>query len=167
MLTAARRPNFCKKHARDGTINLGKKCAHEGCSKVPSYAVPGTRTRTFCAEHAPDGMVPLFDKKRDRPAPTHQSSRANYPRRLAGMSTRLRTHNSVFEHAESSSMAAGRCTRAGGKRARPTAEDREVPRVSDAVKGEAVEHMPTDDGERSSLELHNGGDGEARGFASV
>lgn len=40
-----------------------RKCAQQGCSKVPSYGNAGTKKREFCSGHAKEGMVNLNSKK--------------------------------------------------------------------------------------------------------
>ena len=44
-------------------INVCKKCRTEGCNKVPSFGVAGTKTAEYCAQHAPDGMVDVKSRK--------------------------------------------------------------------------------------------------------
>ena len=40
-----------------------KKSRTEGCGKLPSYGVAGTKTVEYCAQHAPDGMVDVKCRK--------------------------------------------------------------------------------------------------------
>ncbi|CAN0079858.1 unnamed protein product [Ascophyllum nodosum] len=41
-----------------------RKCKTEGCGKIPSFAVAGTRTGEYCAHHSKNGMVDVRTKKR-------------------------------------------------------------------------------------------------------
>ena len=48
----------------DGMVNVcSTKCRTEGCGKVPSFGVAGTKTPEYCARHAPDGMVNVKRRK--------------------------------------------------------------------------------------------------------
>ena len=40
-----------------------RKCRTEGCGKIPSFEVAGTKTTKYCARHALDGMVNVRSKK--------------------------------------------------------------------------------------------------------
>ncbi|CAN0174768.1 unnamed protein product [Ascophyllum nodosum] len=40
-----------------------RKCRTEGCVKIPSYGVGGTKTAEYCAQHAPDEMVDVKSRK--------------------------------------------------------------------------------------------------------
>ena len=49
---------YSARHALDGMVNVKKrKCGTEGCGKIPSFGVAGTKTTKYCAQHARDGMV--------------------------------------------------------------------------------------------------------------
>ena len=44
------KPEFCSRHARDGTINICKKaCEHEECMAQRSFGVEGSKKREFCS----------------------------------------------------------------------------------------------------------------------
>ena len=40
-----------------------RKCRTEGCGKIPSFGVAGTKTAEYCAQHALDGMVDIMSRK--------------------------------------------------------------------------------------------------------
>ena len=41
-----KRAEFCAQHAREGFVNvLGARCTHQGCSKRPTFGVPGQKVR--------------------------------------------------------------------------------------------------------------------------
>ena len=40
-----------------------RKCRNEGCSKIPSFGVPGTKSAEYGKQNAPDGMINLCSKK--------------------------------------------------------------------------------------------------------
>ncbi|CAM9951944.1 unnamed protein product, partial [Ascophyllum nodosum] len=40
-----------------------RKCRTEGCGKLPSFEVAGTKTVEYCAQHAPEEMVDVKSKK--------------------------------------------------------------------------------------------------------
>ena len=51
-------------HASDGMVNANRrKCRAEGCGKMPSLWVAGTKNVEYCAQHAPDGMINVKSRK--------------------------------------------------------------------------------------------------------
>ena len=55
---------YCSRHALDGMVAVkNRKCRTEGCGKIPSFGVAGTKTKEYCSQHAPDGMVDVKSKK--------------------------------------------------------------------------------------------------------
>ena len=55
---------YCAQHALEGMVNVhSRSCRTEGCGKVPSFGVAGTRTVEYCAQHAREGMVDFKSKK--------------------------------------------------------------------------------------------------------
>ena len=40
-----------------------KKCRTEGCGKIPSFGVAGTKMAEYCAHHAPGGMINVRSRK--------------------------------------------------------------------------------------------------------
>ena len=55
---------FCSQHAPDGMVDVkSRKCRTEGCGKIPSFGVAGTKTVEYCLQHATDGMVDVKRRK--------------------------------------------------------------------------------------------------------
>ena len=49
---------------KDGMINVvSKSCAHNSCTKRPSYGVAGSRKAEYCSQHASDGMIDVVRKR--------------------------------------------------------------------------------------------------------
>ena len=49
---------YCTQHAPDGMVNVRYRlCTTEGCSKIPSFRMAGTKTAEYCTQHAPGGMA--------------------------------------------------------------------------------------------------------------
>ena len=49
---------------RGGMVDVkSRKCRTEGCDKLPSFGVTGTKTVEYCAQHAPEGMVNVKNRK--------------------------------------------------------------------------------------------------------
>ena len=50
---------YCGQHALEGMVDVkNRKCRTEGCGKLPSFGVAGTKkTREYCTQHAVEGMV--------------------------------------------------------------------------------------------------------------
>ncbi|CAM9615336.1 unnamed protein product [Laminaria digitata] len=45
-------------------VNVVKRrCAHDSCTKQPTFGLEGSRTATYCRQHAEEGMVPVFYKR--------------------------------------------------------------------------------------------------------
>lgn len=42
------------------------KCAHQGCTKVPSFGVAGSKKGELCSGHAQQGMSSTYMRKRAR-----------------------------------------------------------------------------------------------------
>ena len=42
---------------------VSKRCGHEGCTKHPSFGMPGDRTATRCAAHKLEGMENIKSKR--------------------------------------------------------------------------------------------------------
>ncbi|CAN0181085.1 unnamed protein product [Ascophyllum nodosum] len=40
-----------------------RKCRVEGCGKVPSFGVAGTKMAQYCAQHAPGEMENVMSRK--------------------------------------------------------------------------------------------------------
>ena len=40
-----------------------KRCAHNGCTKYPSYGETGTKRAEYCLQHALDGMIDVVSKR--------------------------------------------------------------------------------------------------------
>ena len=58
---------YCAQHASDGMVDVvNRKCKTEGCGKLPSFGVIGTRMAEYCAQHAPDGVVDVKSRKKCR-----------------------------------------------------------------------------------------------------
>ena len=60
------------KHELDAQVTrvdvVSRKCDHpDGCSKLPRFGIPGSKTRTRCAPHKEDGMVDVVSRKCDHP----------------------------------------------------------------------------------------------------
>ena len=47
---------------RDGR-RQSRRCRTEGCGKIPSFGVAGTKTVEYCLQHATDGMVDVKSRK--------------------------------------------------------------------------------------------------------
>lgn len=41
---------------------VSKRCSHEGCTKLPSWGLAGSRKHEFCAQHAMEGLVEVVRK---------------------------------------------------------------------------------------------------------
>ena len=56
---------YCPQHALGGMVDVcSKKCRTEGCGKLASFGVLGTKMVEYCAaQHAPEGMVDVKNKK--------------------------------------------------------------------------------------------------------
>ncbi|CAM9266742.1 unnamed protein product [Ectocarpus sp. 12 AP-2014] len=62
-----KKPEFCGRHCQDDRMIDMKKnarCGHEGCGKVASFGVAGSKKREFCAPHAPRSVVDLVNDTR-------------------------------------------------------------------------------------------------------
>ena len=55
---------YCAQHAPEGMVDVcSRKCRTEGCGKVPSFGVAGTKAAEYCAQHALEGMVDVKNRK--------------------------------------------------------------------------------------------------------
>ena len=55
---------YCAQHAPEGMVDVkSRKYRTEGCGKLPSFGVAGTKTVKYCAQHASKGMVDVKSRK--------------------------------------------------------------------------------------------------------
>ena len=55
---------YCAQYALGGMLDVcSRKCRTEGCGKLPSFGVAGTKTGEFCAQHALGGMIDVKNRK--------------------------------------------------------------------------------------------------------
>ena len=61
----SRRPEFCKKHAKPGMVNVNKpRCTEPLCDTAPSFNLPGCETAIKCKAHKKAGMVDVAHKNK-------------------------------------------------------------------------------------------------------
>ena len=74
---------FCSQHARDGMVNVTKRtCCREGCSKVPSFGLAGSRRAEVCSQHAEDEMINLRYGEGKRSATCRSEKSATRPKKV-------------------------------------------------------------------------------------